>query len=213
MRLTGIIPGVLFVAGLALTGCRNSPAEKPPDQDRINYTDDSGRKQGPWEIREDSILVASGSYRNGKKDGLWIYHYPNGNMKEEGRYKLGVKTGMWVEWYPDGELMWKGEYVRGKRHIGDPAAKAEINFIGEVPEDNVLERDHTYRLSIRIQNVPASNLFVESAEGSLTREEETGFYILKTPEDTVLTLAIGFIPELEFKDFRNLVSEINFKIR
>ena len=97
--------------------------------------------------------------------------------------------------------------------MSDPAAKAEINFIGEVPEDNVLERDHTYRLSIRIQNVPASNLFVESAEGSLTREEETGFYILKTPEDTVLTLAIGFIPELEFKDFRNLVSEINFKIR
>lgn len=208
-----MIPGVLFIAGLALTGCRKGPDQNPADQDRINYTDRSGRKQGRWEVREDSILIASGTYKNGKPDGLWIYRYPNGNLKEEGRYRQGVKTGMWVEWYPEGELMWKGEYVNGKRHIGDPGAKAEINFIGDVPEGGILQRNHTYRLSIRIQNVPASNIFVESAEGSITRDKKTGLFILNTPEDTILTLAIGFIPELEFKDFRNLVTEVNYKIR
>ncbi len=213
MRPSRIILIVLLIAGYALTGCRNNPSEKNLTKDQINYTDNSGRKQGPWEIREDSILIANGIYKNGKQDGLWTYRYPDGMLKEEGHYRQGVKIGMWVEWYPDGELMWKGEYSNGKRHIGNPGVQAEIKFIGEVPQEHVLEQGHTYTLRIRIQNVPSEHLFVETNKGSIKREEGTGLYILETPEDTALTLAIGFIPELEFEHFRNLVTEIEFKIK
>jgi hypothetical protein len=213
MRSFRFLICVLFVAGLISTGCKNRRTGDSSPQEEINYTDRSGRKQGPWEIREDSTLIAKGTFKEGKPDGLWTYWYANGRMKEEGHYKQGVKNGMWVEWYPDGELMWKGEYENGKRHIGNPAAKAEINFIGEVPGDDILQQGHTYQLSIRIQNVPSGYLFVETSKGSITREDGSGLFILETPSDTMLTLAIGYIPELEFRDFRNLVTEISFKIR
>jgi hypothetical protein len=50
------------------------------------------------------------------------------------------------------------------------------------------------------------------AEGSYL-EGESDLFILHTPSDTVLTMAIGYIPDLTFKDLRNLVREVDFKIR
>ena len=41
----------------------------------------------------------------------------------------------------------------------------------------------------------------------------TDRYLLHTPDDSVMTLAIGYIPDLEFRDFRNLVREIDYRIR
>ena len=164
-------------------------------------------------IYADTVLIARGSYVDGKPDGLWTYWYENGQMKEEGNYQHGVKNGMWVEWYPDGALMWKGQWEKGERHFAYLVNKTEINFIGHDLPDNILTHDSIYRLRFRIQNIPLNNLFVEVSNGSITREEESDLFILYTSSDTILTMAIGYVPDLEFKDFRNLVSVTDFRIR
>jgi len=208
-----IIFRVVLILGFISVGCKTGHPDSTEFKEKINQVDSSGKKQGPWKIYTDTVLIAKGSYVDGKPDGLWTYWYENGQMKEEGNYDQGVKNGMWVEWYSDGALMWKGEWDNGTRHFVEVGAKAEITFIGQDLTDNILTHESTYRIRIRIQNIPVSNIFVEVNTGSITREAESDLFILNTSSDTILTMAIGYIPDLEFKDFRNLVSEIDFKIR
>ncbi len=208
-----IIFYMLLMMEIMSLGCSREHPDGTISKGEINQVDSSGRKQGQWKIYEEGVLIAKGTYVNGKPDGLWTYWYTNGQMKEEGRYHQGIRSGMWVEWYPDGALMWKGEWENGKRNIGYPGSKAEINFIDNVPQDNVLTHNHTYHFNVRIQNVPVEHLFVEANNATISREAESDYYVLTTSSDSILTLAIGYIPDLEFKDFKNLVREINFEIK
>ena len=202
-----------LTSGLLFTGCTSRQSDQSSAEKEINQFNKAGEKEGPWEIYQDSVLVAKGSYRDGEPDGLWTYWYPAGGLKEEGNYNHGIKTSIWSEWYQDGDLMWKGEYENGGRHIGYPDAKVEIEFIGDKPGDNVLVHDHTYKMRIRIPNIPSYNLFVETSKGSIKQGDEFDIFILETPSDTSITLAIGYIQSDEFKDFRSLVSEVQYKIR
>jgi antitoxin component YwqK of YwqJK toxin-antitoxin module len=180
----------------------------------LNQVDSNNLKQGPWEIYRDSVLVARGSYVDDKPDGLWTFWYTNGETKEEGHYRRGVRTGMWVEWFRDGDILWKGEYRKGVRQIEWNGAKAEVTVTGESPHTRILAPDSLYQLKISLQNIPVSNVFVEVSGGRITPDEENpGLYNLITPDDTVMTLAIGYIPDLAFRDFRNLVTEVEFELR
>jgi len=161
-----LILHALFILGMISTGCKSKHPDGSEFVGEINQIDGSGNKHGPWMIYADTVLVAKGSYVDGKPDGLWTYWYGNGQMKEEGHFDQGVKNGMWVEWYSDSNLMWKGEWKNGTRHIAYLDAKAE------------------------------SDLF-----------------ILYTSSDTILSMSIGYVPDLEFKDYRNFVREIDFRIR
>jgi len=203
----------LFILGMISTGCKSRQPDESEFIGEINKIDGSGKKQGLWEVYKDSILISKGSYVDGEPDGPWTYLYENGQLKEEGNFDQGMKNGMWVEWYSDGGLMWKGEWKDGKRHVGYADAKAEVTFIGQDLQDNVLTHENTYRLRIRITNIPVNNLFVDVNSGSITREAESDHFILNTPSDTILTMTIGYMPDLKFKDFRNLVREIDFRIR
>jgi hypothetical protein len=208
-----LILHTLFILGMISTGCKSKHPDGSEFIGEINQIDGSGKKQGPWKIYTDSILISEGSYVDGEPDGLWTYLYENGQMKEEGNFGQGVKNGMWVEWYSDGGLMWKGEWKDGERHVAYADAKAEVTFISQDLQDSVLTHENTYRLRIRITNIPVSNLFVEVNNGSITREAEFDHFILNTSSDKILTMTIGYMPDLEFKDFRNLVREIDFRIR
>jgi hypothetical protein len=205
---------LIFLAlGLVAIGCKYTKSEWSSPDEKINYVDGSGKKQGPWEIYADSILSAKGNYKDDKQDGLWTYWYPNGMLKAEGHYILGSKNGMWVEWYPDGEMMWKGEWKNGHRNIEYSGAKIEVNFIGKEPEENVLIHDSIYHIRIRIMNIPVDHLFVETKKSSISRVDKSDLYTLIPSRDTNLILAIGYIPSFDFKDFRNLVTEIEYKIK
>jgi len=194
-------------------GCKTNQSPDPGSGGKINQVDRSGNRQGPWQIYQEDVLIAEGNYLDGQPDGLWKYWYQNGHDKAEGNYDRGIKNGMWVEWYPDGEVMWKGEWVEGKRQIGAPYSKAEIKFIGEDHPDHILARDSTYHMRIRIMNVPVSHVFVEVNSGSIARDTMADLYILRTSSDSTLKMAIGYMPDLEFKDFRNLVTELDFTMR
>ena len=204
------ITQLVLILAMFFCGCNSKDQPGNETSGTLNQVNQSGERTGPWEIYADSVLISRGSYVNGKPDGLWTVWYPNGQMKEEGNYLMGVKHGMWVEWYEDGEIMWKGEWENGTRHIDNRGAGANIYFIGLENPVDALARDSEYRLRIRIQNIPSKNLFVELSSGEITQVGESDLFILKTSSDTLVTMAVGYIPDLQFRDFRNLVSEIEF---
>ena len=43
-----------------------------------------------------------GTIRNGKKEGLWVYYYDNGQLSSKGTYKDGKEDGRWVRYWSDG---------------------------------------------------------------------------------------------------------------
>lgn len=45
---------------------------------------------------------SKGSYKNGKKEGLWLDYYSGGMMKDSVVYVQGNKTGTSFEWHPNG---------------------------------------------------------------------------------------------------------------
>jgi hypothetical protein len=204
---------VFLFAGLTVNSCQSERSGSEKSEKTINQLSKSGLKEGPWEIYSDSILVARGRYNNGIQDGLWTYYYKDGHMKEEGHYNNGIKEGMWVEWYPDGEIMWKGEWVNGSRNIGKIEATPRITFLGPGTSNEVLTRDSVYELQIRIPNIPTSHLFVEVNHGTIACRDHSDRFILHTSTDSSLTLAVGYIPDLQFQDFRNLVKEYQFTIK
>lgn len=208
-----MISYLLLVMGMISTGCSTDKQNSTEIAEVVNQLNQAGQKHGPWEIYQDSVLISRGSYLNGLPEGLWTSWYENGQMKEEGHYKEGLKTGMWVEWYDDGEIMWKGEWEDGLRQVKHLENRAKVTFIGHEHMDHVLAVDSLYRLRIRIQNIPASNLFVEVSSGEITQDEDSDIFILRTPSDSNFTMAIGYTPDLDFKDFRNLISEIDFKLK
>ncbi len=58
--------------------------------------------------------LTEGTYRDGKRDGDWIYYYPNGQKEAIGRYRDGVENGPWTMWYEDGRLQSQGVYLDGR---------------------------------------------------------------------------------------------------
>lgn len=202
-----------FVVGMISFGCNSVHHKNTGSAGDLNQVDKLGARQGPWEIFADSVLIGKGVYVDGKQDGLWTTWHKNGQMKEEGHFDRGIKTGTWIEWYPDGEIMWKGEWEEGTRSLKSTGASAEITFIGQDHPDRQLAVETVYHVRIRLQNIPAGNLFIEVSNGEITREGDPDLFTLRTSSDTMFTMAIGFIPDLEFMDFRNLVSEIDFTLR
>jgi len=203
----------IFLTGIVITGL--AACNHPEHQHSArNQVDKNNKKQGHWVLYNDSVRVAEGSYQDDRREGLWTFWYPNGQTREEGHFRNGVRTGMWVEWYPNGDILWKGEYKKGIRQIEWNGARAEVTVLDGSRHTRVLVPDSVYEVKISLQNVPVSNLFVEVSSGSITPDEESpGLFHLATPPDTAITLAVGYIPDLRFRDFRNLVTEMEFKLR
>ena len=55
-----------------------------------------------------------GSFRNGKKDGPWVFYYDNEQLWFKGTYKDGIWDGKWVRYHENGQLHFKGTYKDGK---------------------------------------------------------------------------------------------------
>ena len=47
---------------------------------------------------------------------LGINFFSNGQLDYKGSFKNGKKEGIWVGYYLDGQLRFKGRYKNGKRH-------------------------------------------------------------------------------------------------
>lgn len=93
----------------------------------------------------DYVILESGSYINGEKDGVWEYYYSNGfqksswnKLREKGAYVNGKKNGVWTSFYMDTTTN-----VLNKKRFGNKKRMDSVNlFIGH--ETNKLKQAGTY---------------------------------------------------------------------
>ncbi len=80
-----------------------------------NY--DNGVETGLWTTFHDvtETVSSEGLFVEGKRDGAWVWKYPNGQIREEGVFKDGKETGTWSSYYENGQKEGTGEYVNGLR--------------------------------------------------------------------------------------------------
>jgi len=45
-----------------------------------------------------------GSFKNGKREGLWVRYHDNGQLRNKGNYKNGKWEGFWVFYETDGTV-------------------------------------------------------------------------------------------------------------
>jgi len=60
------------------------------------------------------VVVAEGTFVNGKKSGFWYQYYPTGKIQFVQIYKEGVKNGTWKSWDTKGRMITKVVYKKGK---------------------------------------------------------------------------------------------------
>ena len=60
--------------------------------------------------------LQSGSFKNGKREGLWVSYHKNGKIGIKEIYKDGKRDGFYEMYYEYGQLLDKGNYKNGKRH-------------------------------------------------------------------------------------------------
>jgi hypothetical protein len=58
-----------------------------------------------------------GSFKDGKRDGSWVFYRDNGQLFEKGTYKDGKREGSWEYYKQDGTVWEKntGTYKDGKK--------------------------------------------------------------------------------------------------
>ena len=67
------------------------------------------------EYYENGQIKQEGIYKNGIRDGKWIYYRENGQIGWEKTWKKGKKDGKWVEYDKEGSIMKKSCYEVGRR--------------------------------------------------------------------------------------------------
>ena len=65
-------------------------------------------------VEKDGISYSTLS--NEPYNGSVINFFSNGQLDYKGSFKDGKKEGIWVGYYLDGQLRFKGRYKNGKRH-------------------------------------------------------------------------------------------------
>ena len=60
-------------------------------------------------------LQMTGEYKDGKRDGKWMYYYENGNIWSEGYFKNGKSEGKRVTHYETGRVFYEGYYEQERR--------------------------------------------------------------------------------------------------
>lgn len=123
--ISSLLIAVLIVAWSAGVQAQ-SPTFKIHNGDTINRKDVSNYKQGRWIIfgadqsesgYDATAIVEEGSYKDNRKDGLWVKYYPNGNKKSEITYVNNRPRGPYKVYYENGQLEEDGNW-KNNRNVG-----------------------------------------------------------------------------------------------
>lgn len=85
----------------------------------------------------------SGTYKNGKKDGVWTEWFIDGQKKSVISYNDGVENGKWVKWYANGQKWIEASFDNGRADglasswYEDGAKKFEILFSGGQKQEEI----------------------------------------------------------------------------
>lgn len=81
---------------------------------------------------KDTTLIEKGRILDNKKQGEWLYYYPNGNLCKKENFKDGKQTGTFTLYYIDGSIMDYREhyyYKEGKSSFYYPNGQLESEVV------------------------------------------------------------------------------------
>ena len=138
---------LIITAVMLVVGCSNKPekeyinAEKLNEENGLMYHPDTkelysgnvfkkylggksqlegsykdGKRDGLWtEWHENGQKWQEGTYKDGEVDGKGTSWYENGQKKEEATYKDGMPDGLWTYWYENGQKWYEATWKDGKQ--------------------------------------------------------------------------------------------------
>ncbi|MBL7138216.1 MAG: hypothetical protein ISS17_05545 [Bacteroidales bacterium] len=129
---------ILFLAGIILiiSSCATKKVNFDQLQDRnglFYMVNDKEPFTGEIVSYVAGKVEFEGTVKNGLKEDLWIYYYPNGQKKMEGIYKDGLKEGTWTYWAENGEQDDQEVYKLGTRlgnEGSEPQSKSSDSSLG-----------------------------------------------------------------------------------
>jgi len=72
----------------------------PNGKKRLEGTYKDGKRDGLWtRWHENGQMKVKGTFKDGEQDGLWTSWWENGQKKEEGTWKDDYEDGLWTDWY------------------------------------------------------------------------------------------------------------------
>ncbi len=57
-----------------------------------------------------------GNYKNGKKEGTWVFWFENGRKQSENNFTNDLRNGKSVVWRENGKKYYEGTFSMGKLH-------------------------------------------------------------------------------------------------
>jgi antitoxin component YwqK of YwqJK toxin-antitoxin module len=76
----------------------------------------NGTTEGPWEWRAiaTGMLKLKGEFKNGIRNGMFIFYYPNEQIESKGMFKDGKEEGEHVWYNKDGTIYAIENYKNGQ---------------------------------------------------------------------------------------------------
>jgi antitoxin component YwqK of YwqJK toxin-antitoxin module len=98
------------------TAVERPPPGRPLHRHLVRGVDKTYVKYGTFtQWNDPKGKKSSGEYSNGRRDGVWVWVWPDGSKQEERHYEDGVLEGKVSSWYENGQMMGEEEY-----HLGTP---------------------------------------------------------------------------------------------
>ena len=66
------------------------------------------------DVYDNFQIMGTGTYKDGKREGMWISFWKNGNIQGEGKFKDGKPNGLSESFYENGQLKERKTYKEGK---------------------------------------------------------------------------------------------------
>lgn len=89
--------------------------QEPPSGFEM-WCEKAGKKHGLYlKYWDNGNRWIEGEYTDGRKTGTWTEFYDNGIVTSKGQYASGRKTGPWVVRYPNNQVHQEGNYENGKK--------------------------------------------------------------------------------------------------
>ena len=121
-----------------------------------------------------ALLLTNRVGKDGKKEGVHLSYYENGQLKWEGNYKDDKQDGEWLHYYESGQLFAKENYKDGKRegeqlvYHSDGYLEISMNYKDGKREGEFLMYHENGQLEIK------SNYKDDNAEGEFLKYHRNG---------------------------------------
>jgi len=87
------------------------------------------------DVYDNFLIMGTGTYKDGKREGMWISFWNNGNVENEGVFKDGKEHGLFESYYRNGQLKERKTYKEGR----------EEGLVEQFNENGHLEYKGNYR--------------------------------------------------------------------